>query len=106
MSKNNKHCWHLGCKEYGIKCIGLQADEAEFYCSGHAIEHGFCAGCGIYSAGVESFSFGDFPGLCSNCADHLKAELNWEENYAYEDWTGGNDWENCQEHGFYDEVPE
>lgn len=84
MSKNNKRCWQSGCQSKGIKCVIQGAlldgeDEKMRYCSNHATENGFCYSCGIYCAGIESFDFGSYPGLCDNCADEVRLNDNWDD---------------------------
>jgi len=85
MSKNSKRCWQLGCQNKGIKCVILGAliDQDENvknrYCSEHAAENGFCYSCGIFCAGIESFDFGRYHGLCDNYADEVRANDAWDE---------------------------
>jgi hypothetical protein len=79
MSKNSKRCWEPGCTNKGIKCVIPGPlidgdDEKSRYCTEHAAKNGFCYGCGIFCAGIESFSFGEHAGLCDNCADQSDAE--------------------------------
>lgn len=49
-------------------------------CDDHLDGSGFCLGCGLFSAGIESFDFGQYAGYCDNCAAHLE-----EMDYDYED---------------------
>lgn len=88
MSKNSKRCWQPGCHSKGMKCIisaaliGEDEDQMERYCSEHAAENGYCYGCGIFCAGIESFDFSWHRGLCDNCADEVKANEAWDEMEA------------------------
>ena len=85
MSKNSKRCWQPGCHNKGIKCIisaGLtdsREDEKQRYCSEHASENGFCYSCGLFCAGIESFDFGQYLGLCDNCADEARYNDSWDD---------------------------
>jgi hypothetical protein len=62
-------CDHEGCYEEGEECFlpeGNAFGEPDcYYCPAHVFEHGFCAGCGQFWSGVESFDFGN--GFCDNC---------------------------------------
>jgi hypothetical protein len=84
VSKNSKRCWAPKCENKGIKCLIPGAlidsdDEMQRYCTEHAAENGFCYGCGIFCAGIESFDFGQYPGLCDNCADEVRYNDSWDE---------------------------
>lgn len=85
MSKNSKRCWQkTGCQNKGIKCLIPGAlidgeDEKMRYCSEHAAENGFCYSCGIFCAGIESFDFGRYRGLCDNCADEVRTSVSWDD---------------------------
>jgi hypothetical protein len=84
MSLNSKRCWEPKCTNKGIKCLipgGLIDDEDQMarYCHEHAAKNGYCYSCGIFCAGIESFDFGKYPGLCDNCADEVKANEALEE---------------------------
>jgi hypothetical protein len=82
MSKNSKRCWQPGCENKGIKCVIIgwnEEDEKSRYCHEHAAVNGFCYSCGIFCAGIESFDFGRYRGLCDNCADEYEVEYGmWE----------------------------
>jgi hypothetical protein len=84
MSKNSKRCWQKSCQNKGIKCLipGALIDDEDKkmrYCSEHAAENGFCYSCGIFCAGIESFDFGRYRGLCDNCADEVRASDSWDD---------------------------
>ncbi len=90
MSKNSKRCWQFGCQNKGTKCLIPGAliddeDQKSRYCPDHAAENGFCYGCGIFYAGIESFDFGQYPGLCDNCADGARCNDSWEDDAHYEE---------------------
>lgn len=83
-------CQHEGCQEAGLSCR-IVIDEGdlpwEFYCPAHAAEHGYCAACGEFWAGIDSFEF-LHPGFCNQCADHVlddDDEVSWMDDIE-EDW--------------------
>lgn len=88
MSKNSKRCCNQGCENKGIKCLItgplIDGEDERFrYCSEHAAENGFCYSCGIFCAGIESFDFGQYPGLCDNCIYEVRHNDSWDD-YAEE----------------------
>jgi hypothetical protein len=50
------------------------SENGDTYCSEH-VPDCYCAGCGHFSAGIESFDFSPIKGLCSECVDELRDEL-------------------------------
>lgn len=55
-------------------------------CTEHAVELGFCAGCGYMVAGIEEHIFSMASlGLCAECMDELRAEMGEfdEDDYHY-----------------------
>jgi hypothetical protein len=52
--------------------IDEDEDQVQRYCFEHAAENGFCYSCGIFCAGIESFDFGEYRGLCDICADEVR----------------------------------
>lgn len=83
MSKNSKCCWHPGCYEKGTRCVIPWSDDDDLpyerYCPEHAVEYGYCCGCGLFCAGIDSFDFGRYRGLCDNCADEVRANEAWDD---------------------------
>ena len=69
-------CDEKGCTSTDTMPVWLEpGDEPDgYYCGEHIEQAGFCKGCGQFSAGIESFSFGDFPGFCDNCAEEIRYE--------------------------------
>ena len=57
-------CHATGCKRQGRACWYSVQEPAVYYCSKH--DSGFCPGCGVFWAGVESFDFSR-SGFCENC---------------------------------------
>lgn len=56
-------CQHEGCKADGHPCYLPMADESTVaYCDSHAVEHGFCKGCGEYVPHEL-----DPEGMCGDC---------------------------------------
>jgi len=86
-SATKKQCPRGGAPCY-LAAYSEQPDE--YLCREHITIGGFCAGCGIFCAGIESFDFGNFPGWCDNCALELRDQ--WEEekddgdDYGYDYW--------------------
>jgi hypothetical protein len=84
--KRSEEC--EGCGFYvAIECrLSPGDDEPDYrYCADCADKNGFCICCGIFSAGVDSFDFGRYPGYCDNCQDELRADdERWEEE-AFEE---------------------
>lgn len=81
-------CQHPGCeKTEGLTACFYPDNESEeanaIYCTDHTFEHGFCYCCEQFWGGVESFefatSFGGIKGLCENCTDELRAELDEDD---------------------------
>lgn len=82
-------CCHEGCGEVGYPCYlddDLLAGElegrkaTEYLCSVHAVERGYCYGCGRFFAGIDGFDFG--PGLCEDCRyEAAEEEEDDEECY-------------------------
>lgn len=76
-------CEIEGCENEAITFI-LQGDdvrEEEYhYCVIHAHDEGFCYGCGQFWGGIEEFEFCNPSGLCPNCLDQLKAELEEDQD--------------------------
>lgn len=70
-------CKHPGCDATGFECCVLTGTDddppVEYYCTDHAMQHGFCTVCGVFSAGMETFEF-IHPGVCDTCDDELRAE--------------------------------
>lgn len=86
-ASNPLPCEHEGCTETGIPCYLNWIDEEPngWYCPDHAHENGFCPGCGLFSAGIESFDFSQ-SGLCENCQDELESEMYEPDEYdEYDD---------------------
>lgn len=81
-------CEHPDCAEDGIPCF-LYPDldtPHEWFCPTHAAENGYCASCGIFSSGIESFDF-LHPGYCDNCWDEIEAENaepDEDDEYVYD----------------------
>ncbi|HEY8598228.1 MAG TPA: hypothetical protein VIL85_07340 [Thermomicrobiales bacterium] len=68
-------CHEAGCDRPGLPCylpdLDGTKDWAEpdaYYCQGHIAATGFCAGCGNFHGGEESFDL-DPHNLCDTCRD-------------------------------------
>ena len=89
-------CEEKDCNKSGDRLLTCTVDYTDdsgdwqtdvfLYCADHAVENGFCCGCGIFCAGIESFDF-IHPGLCDNCYDEVKAneyiEHEAEDSFFY-----------------------
>lgn len=83
-------CQHEGCEERGTPYYynQLDAEVGAWYCDQHVYEGGFCAGCGYFCAGFESFDFSK-SGLCESCEEELREEMGesgWAEGIDWDDW--------------------
>jgi hypothetical protein len=93
---------------YVIECRLHPQDKADRYlCFECAERKGFCVGCGIFSAGVESFEFGRYRAYCENCQDELRAEDfdDHDPEYYDDDDSDGECW-HCEGDGFVDGYEE
>ena len=72
------------CTKQGMPCW-LDDDPEDdpncYACGEHAQPMGFCACCGSFWGGIESFDFGN--GLCENCNAEFDDE---DEDYDYLDY--------------------
>lgn len=99
-------CGHLypdgtRCTEQGKPCwlpgwTGQEAPEDEgpyeYLCSKHMFQGGYCPGCGVFWAGIESFEFSPLQ-LCDDCTDEMEAELaQEEETYSTYPFDSEDDW--------------
>lgn len=73
MKERGLVCQHPGCRrDDPMECHLSIADAGgarDFYCWSHAVDHGFCAGCGVFIAGIDDFSI-----YCEHCRDEIKAD--------------------------------
>lgn len=79
-------CNEEGCANEGMACYysHLHEEPDGWYCGKHAHDAGFCPGCGLFWAGIESFDFSR-TGYCENCDDAFEAEFGDDEDYG-DDW--------------------
>lgn len=61
------------------RCVN---DEEEEWLCDHCLNKSiwYCHACGLFCAGITSFEFGPYPGLCDNCADQIKDSVHEEED--------------------------
>lgn len=80
-------CSHESCEHEGMACYLNTLDDTphEWYCEEHAHEHGYCALCGFFNAGFESFDF-DPDGWCESCREEIEMEF---EDYDDDDLDFG-----------------
>lgn len=71
------HCWQEGKYKFSLPDLinGKEEDLFYYYCWEHALDSGFCCGCGGFCAGIESFDMSEIRGFCSQCVDEIKCEL-------------------------------
>jgi hypothetical protein len=89
-AKIPKQCEHDGCQSKGEPCYINQHDLEPngYYCDDHKRNEGFCPGCNLLWAGIESFDFSP-TGFCELCAEELTADLDdddYDEDYWGEDY--------------------
>jgi hypothetical protein len=76
-------CNVRGCRNAGNPCW-LPDDHgkpSEHYCYNHMREQGYCPGCGLFWAGIESFDFSR-TGLCENCASDAGIDDDdWDDDW-------------------------
>lgn len=85
-------CQVPACKDRNVlECrINPWEKPSDWLCSEHAEKEGFCAGCGLFCAGIESFDFGRYPGFCDNCQDEIRSnewdefDHEWDESRDYD----------------------
>jgi len=80
----SKICNEEGCKKESIvRCYlpdnDFDSEPDEYYCAKHAQENGYCIGCGIFCAGINSFDF-IHPGWCDNCYDQINDDFDDEDD--------------------------
>lgn len=69
---NPQQCEHEACENLGIPCYHEWTNDVPdaWYCHEHAHDEGFCPGCGLFCAGIESFDF-SATGYCESCQDEF-----------------------------------
>ena len=77
-------CDEHGCSESGYHCE-LPDGTAFAYCYAHMRANGFCRGCGLFWAGVESFDFSGH-GYCDNCASQYVDDCFDEYEPDWDAW--------------------
>lgn len=84
MTVQQRQCQEPACIEKAIRCVIRawkkgESDHVEWYCPEHASKNGYCAGCGIYSAGTDGFDwptvYGNVPGFCDTCSDEIESDV-------------------------------
>jgi len=89
-------CQYEGCEAEGFPCF-MNAWDAEdggdgpngYWCSQHAPDAGFCACCGLFWGGIESFDFGN--GICDNCRESEPDDCDEPDDYDTTEWLNGFD---------------
>jgi hypothetical protein len=94
-SSHPQTCEHIEdeirCVNAGIPCYFTWSNDVPdgWYCADHAYTNGFCAGCGLFNAGFESFDFSE-DGMCESCHEQIESELDdyepdfEDDGYDYE----------------------
>ena len=71
-------CEVEGCGSHETLKCDCDGD-IEILCTTHAIEQGYCYGCGYFSSGQSGFDL-YHPGLCSNChSEFVENEMDDDE---------------------------
>lgn len=106
MSKNQLRpfgrCDHEGCRETStIDCRiyhGKGEETRENLCWQHAIDAGYCPGCGNFWAGTEYFDF-NLGGahMCQDCTDTFKYELGEYDDEEFDDWGDFHDFDDYED---------
>lgn len=69
-----------------VECCLPEGNPAGNYCAAHAIENGYCCGCGQFWAGISSFDFSK-SGLCENCLSEMQDDEDIDdEHFPVRDW--------------------
>jgi hypothetical protein len=97
-------CAEPGCTaEHAIACeeprdwmeaavdAALDEPTVTYYCPDHAEQNGFCRGCGVFAAGIETYDFGRYPGYCDNCQDQIEHD-NYDHTDPCDDYEGEYPW--------------
>jgi hypothetical protein len=94
-------CAEPGCTaEHAIACeeprdwmeaavdAALDEPAVTYYCPDHAEQNGFCRGCGLFCAGIETYDFGrgrNGPaGFCEHCQDQIEDDM--ADEAESDDW--------------------
>lgn len=77
-------CEHPGCRADAYGYPHPVRDETVWLCDDHAASEGYCCGCGGFFGGIESFHFGDPPGMCESCRQELR-DMDYNEE-LHGDW--------------------
>jgi len=87
-------CWKKA--HYHFEYPALSEEDAkkptfEYCCYDHAIDSGFCTGCGYFCSGTEDFDFSKVKGMCGQCVEDLEYDLGIGEEYGdmeyYDDYA-------------------
>lgn len=85
-------CELEGCRRLGMACYlpdDWPSRPTEHLCPEHAVYAGYCAGCGVFTAGGPD----DGRDLCETCRDQVEADCGdgdgWDDAPAD---LGGGDW--------------
>lgn len=79
------HCSHEGCPTTTdlLECHFADGTLDGRYCWDHT-PAGFCKGCGLFCAGIESFDFaaerGNVAGFCEECSDAIKSDCGEDDD--------------------------
>lgn len=78
-----KICDEQGCESRD--CITFEYPDGTHadYCETHAVEHGFCLGCGQLLGGSEAFDFSEVQGFCYDCIRELELVDTYYDNDDY-----------------------
>lgn len=76
-------CCRCGEKANECRINSWDIEPTEMLCGTHAREAGYCPGCGLFWAGVESYDFSG-SGLCEHCTEEVRADSGEPDEPEYE----------------------
>lgn len=102
MTEKPQLCQHEGCTStdtnlFSYPTLEDQEPLREWLCDDHAVESGFCFGCGFFAAGTEDYDFSPIKGLCGECVDQFR-----EDAGEYDDDDEGGFWRDPYDEAWYD----
>ena len=96
-------CWKKA--EYHFEFPALSEEDAKnptfnYCCYDHAINSGFCMGCGYFCAGTEDFDFSKVKGMCGQCVEDLEYDLGIHPDQLDAEFYGSMDYYDDYGHDF------
>lgn len=79
-----EQCGQSGAIECVLYNSKTKKEDKEFLCFEHAVDGGYCGGCGNFWAGATSFDLSRIPGYCENCI--VDIENDWDDYYEQDEY--------------------